>query len=371
MRIFNQKKILHISSHHTWRGGEQQVSYLIQGLRNYNCLQWVLCAEGNAMEAYCEHNGIPHYSYQNVFSKSFKNQKVLTDICERHQIDLIHVHDSHSHTLAFMSAVFGNERPIIVSRRVDFPLKDNYFSRKKYNHPSIKRYLCVSNKIKEVVSQGIEDISKIKVVHSGIDVSRFNPDRSKKILRKEYRIPDEKLLIGNVAAIADHKDYFTFVNTADILIRKNVDAVFMIIGEGVLDQDIRKYIGSKKLEDRIIMTGFRDDIPDILPEFDIFLFTSKTEGLGTSLLDAFACEVPVVTTNAGGIPEIVKHHVNGLMAEAGNAEQLAEYVLSIINNESLRERFITNAKKTLKDFSVEDMTEKTYRVYNEIFYNID
>lgn len=369
MKRFNEKKILHISSHRTWRGGEQQVSYLVNELQKYNCLQWILCAEGNAMEAYCEQNGIPHYSYQNVFRKSFKNQRILNDLCERHQIDLIHVHDSHSHTLAFMAALFGNERPIIVSRRVDFPVKDNFFSRKKYNHPAIRRYICVSNKIREVLEKDIEDKSKLRVVYSGIDVSRFQGKVNTHILHKNFGIPSDKLIIGNISAIADHKDHFTFVDTADILVRQGINAVFMIVGEGELDEEIRKYILSKNLEKHIIMTGFQDNIPDILPEFDVFLFTSKTEGLGTSLLDAFACRIPVVTTNAGGIPEIVSHEVNGLMAEVGDAEFLAQQTLRVLNDNHLREKLTENALKTLENFSSEKMAAETYKIYNEVFYN--
>jgi len=368
---YSEKRVLHISSHHTWRGGEQQVSYLIQGLRSFNCLQWVLCADGNAMEAYCEQNGIPHYSYEKVFRKSFKNQRILKDICERHNIDIIHVHDSHSHTLAFMAALFGNERPVVVSRRVDFPLKDNYFSKRKYNHPVIKKYISVSHKIKEILEEGVENKPIISVVHSGIDPEKFNPNHIAGILRKEFRIDPNKAIIGNVAAIADHKDYFTFVDTAELLIKKGLNVHFLIVGEGDLNDTIKKYISDKELQRHITMTGFRNDIASILPEFDVFLFTSKTEGLGTSILDAFACKVPVVTTNAGGIPEIVNNEFNGLMTEVGNSSELADNVVRVLENNDLRNTIINNALKSLQNFSVENMTNLTYGIYNEIFYNVD
>ena len=74
------------------------------------------------------------------------------------------------------------------------------------------------------------------------------------------------------------------------------------------------------------MTGFRKDIPKILPELDIFLFSSKTEGLGTSLLDAFACQVPVVATNAGGVPELIIHEKTGLLSPTKDPQSLAKNV---------------------------------------------
>ena len=104
----------------------------------------------------------------------------------------------------------------------------------------------------------------------------------------------------------------------------------------------------------------------ILPELDVFLITSKTEGLGTSILDAFISEVPVVATEAGGIPELVKDEETGLLAAVGDYKKLAEQVLRIVTDKKLAGLIRINAKKKAAQFSKREMAEKTLEVYREI-----
>jgi glycosyltransferase involved in cell wall biosynthesis len=114
------------------------------------------------------------------------------------------------------------------------------------------------------------------------------------------------------------------------------------------------------------MAGFRQNVPELLKELNVLLLTSKTEGLGTTILDAFASGVPVVATRAGGIPEIVEHKVSGLLADVGNARQLSQMVEMLTNNEDLRKNLVSNAKNKVKKFDYKLTAQKTLSVYNEI-----
>ena len=93
---------------------------------------------------------------------------------------------------------------------------------------------------------------------------------------------------------------------ADRFILNNENAHFVIIGKGPMENEIKSFSSKLKCSKNIHFVGFRNDVPDILGELNVFLITSKTEGLGTSILDALAAKVPVVATRAGGIPEIIK-----------------------------------------------------------------
>ena len=114
------------------------------------------------------------------------------------------------------------------------------------------------------------------------------------------------------------------------------------------------------------MTGFRQDIPQILPELDIFLITSKTEGLGTSILDALACNVPVVAAQAGGIPEIIIDQQTGLSAPVGDSTKLAQQVNYLLQNPVLKNQLIRNATKHLEAFTTATMANKTLNVYEKV-----
>jgi len=359
-------KILHFSSAKSWRGGEQQIAYLIEELEQLGVQQWIFCRKNSALADYCLLNNIRYLTYRRGFSVNPAIGLRFKKICSELRVDIAHLHDAHSHTFAYMSALLGNPTPYILSRRVDFRVQNSTLSLKKYNHSSIKKILSVSQKVQDVLSPAIRDSSKLKVVHSGIDLTRFSGMNTGK-LREELQLSKTTKLIANVAAIAPHKDYFTFVDTAAILVQQRSDLKFLIIGsDGGEAEKIKQYIQEKQLVQHFIFTGFRKDIPVILPEIDVFLFTSKEEGLGTSLLDALASRVPVVATNAGGIPEIIQHQKNGLLASIGDAHQLAKNVQILLTQPSLATSLVKQGKETVQQFSKKQTARKTMIVYKEV-----
>ena len=358
-------KILHLSSEKSWRGGEQQIAYLIGELSQQGVKNIVACRKNSAFESYCQTEDIPYYSLPFSNSLDIKTAAGLKKICRSESPSLMHLHSSKSHGVAVLSGWMGNPAPLVLSRRVDFPLKNNWLSRKKYNSLKIRKILCVSDAIKEIVQKSIAEPQKAVTVYSGIDLNKFS-SLAGNYLRSHYKIPENHYLVGNTSAIAPHKDYYTFVNTIEELEKNNLPAVYFIIGTGPLEQEIKAYAAAKGLEKKIIFTGFLNNLPEILPELDLFLMTSVTEGLGTSILDAFACKVPVVATAAGGIPEIVKHEETGLLAPVGNSHQLADEVLRLLQNPELRGKFTANAFERVKQFDKKITAAQTLEVYQQV-----
>lgn len=363
----SELKILHVSSAKTWRGGEQQIAYLVEELNKQGVRQWILCAKGSAMEAHCREEQIPFFTYPKRFSVNPAVGWRIRQLCLKNQVSLVHVHDSHSHTFACLAAtVFGIAVPVVLSRRVDFPIRKNVFSKWKYQHPAIRKIICVSRFIKKIMEADIIAKERLAVAHSGIDLQGFSFQNTN-ILHREFHLPKEIPIIANVAAIAPHKDYFTFVNTVEILVQKGLQAKFLIIGgDGGEKTSIENYIASKNLKQHISICGFRTDIPRILPEIELLLFTSKMEGLGTSLLDAFACKVPVVATAAGGVPEVVKHGETGLLAPVKAPQKLAHQVLTLLQNPSLKRKICKQASVAVKNFSISKTAFKTMEIYKEV-----
>jgi glycosyltransferase involved in cell wall biosynthesis len=350
----------------TWRGGEQQLAYLLEGLQKKALYQTVYCYKGSEIEKYCLTNNISVHTFHRSSAFNPLLLRDFTQLCQRLKIEIIHAHDAHGHTVAVLSAaLFRNRIPIVLSRKVDFPIKNNFFSRYKYNYPTIKKIICVSNKIEEILSKDLRNKQVLTTIYDGIDFLRFQAN-SNGILRKEFQISADEFIIGNIAAIASHKDYFTFVDVAKILLAKKIKAKFLIVGEGPERPQIEAYITENNLNNDIILTGFRHDISKILPEFDLLLFTSKTEGLGSSILDAYACKVAVVATQAGGIPEIVIHEQTGLLAPVQNAPLLAENVLKLLSQPDLKQKLVSQAFNFMQQFSKEKMADLTYNTYLKV-----
>lgn len=372
--------IVHLSTPKNWRGGEQQIAYLATELDQTNTIQQTILTPQNSslsdfIKNYTKEKTTTNLKVKELEGSSkFGQAKFLASFCKKNQVSIAHLHDAHAHTIAILSAVFfQNKTKFILSRRVDFPVKNNFFSKYKYNHSSIKKIVCVSDKIKEITAPSIKDKSKLITVHSGIDLSKFNNLKIKKnSLKQEYKLEKEIILIGNVAALAPHKDYITFLETAKILIprlkERDKKVRFLLIGkEDGSENEIQNWLKQNlEIKDYFILTGFRNDIPIILKELDIFLFTSQTEGLGTSILDAFASKVPVIATAAGGIPESVIDKKTGLLSKIKDAFSLAENVEKVLFDEELRNKLIRNATLHLQNFTKENTAKKTLEIYHSI-----
>lgn len=361
-------KILHVSTPNSWRGGEQQLAYLYEELQAKNTTQFILCRKNGELAKKGKSENWNIIESNKITAIDINFARKIKSICLKHNIDVIHTHDSHAHSFAILAiTIWGNKTPIVVSRRVDFAIKKTWFSKFKYNHPLVKKILCVSKAILEITAPDIVNKSILETVHSGINLTRFEgSNKDLGILRTEFNIKPETLIIGNVSAIAPHKDYYTFVDTVEILAKQKLNYHFFIIGTGPLESNIRAYVASKNLDSWITFTGFRNDIPKILPELDTFLITSETEGLGTSVIDAFACKVPVIATKAGGIPELVKHKETGLLAEIKDAKTLASNIVNIFSGTIDRAEMIKNQQQLLTQFTKEATAEKTLKAYYSI-----
>ena len=359
-------KVLHISTAKTWRGGEQQIAYLVEGLAKRRVEQLLFSPKGSSTEHHFLSRGMPHHCYQRRSPFDLPGALTLRRVCERNGIDLMHAHDSHAHSLIVLSsALCGNSVPGVVSRRVDIPVGEGVISQWKYNHASVRTIVCVSRFIADMIRSVIRGADRLKVVYSGVDLEKFSK-KFKPTLRKEYQLPENHILIGNVSAIAGHKDYRTFVEVAERLLRERLDATYFIVGgDGGEERMIRELVTAKGLEKRIIFTGFREDAPAILSELDLLLFTSKTEGLGTTVLDAFVAGTPVVATEAGGLPEIVRNRLTGLTAAVGDAAGLARSVQEVLSNSGLRTGLVSEARKFVQEFSKEKTAEQTLEIYRE------
>ena len=360
-------KILHVSTARSWRGGEQQIAYLVSELKEKSVCQVVCCVINSPLHKFCEANQVVVYSFPGRGVLDLKLARLIRNVCINESISIVHAHDSHAHSGAVLStSIFGNRTPVVISRRVDFAVSHNPFSNWKYNYPGIKKIICVSEKIRQIIENDIRDKNKLCVVYDGIDLNKFDRTKKYSSLHEEYKIESHIKLIGNASALADHKDYFTFVDTAELVLQKKPDTRFVIIGDGPEKRNIEKYIDGKKMGHAIFLAGFRKNVTQLLPELDVFLMTSATEGLGSIVLDSFAAGVPVVATEAGGIPEIVIHNKTGLLAPVKNAVMLSENVCAFLDDEKLCKKINQQSLVFVQNFSKKKMAMQTLDLYEDV-----
>src|SRR6185437_13169015 len=143
-------------------------------------------------------------------------------------------------------------------------------------------------------------------------------------------------IVGNVAALVPHKGQRHLIDAAARVVRRVPDARFVIAGEGELRASLERHIKEHRLEKHVFLAGFRPDVLSVHKAFDLFVMSSVTEGLGSSLLDAMACGKAIVATTAGGIPEAVVDRETGLLVPPRDPEAMARAIVALLTDERAR-----------------------------------
>lgn len=364
-------RLIHFTASTVWRGHEQKIVYLYEAFKDKGFVeqQWIICPEKSELyKAALERNlNVIPYEYKSEYDLKFAKQ--LKKIAIDNKIDIIFIHSSQAHTIAVLSAVFkGLKVPLVLCRTLIKKIDTNFLRKWKYNYPGIKKIICVSNPVVEKLKPAIKDHSRLTIVGSVTDIARFPKTTKTGLLHKEFNIPTEYQLVGNISAFVPVKDHITWVNAVEILVQKGIKAKYILIGDGPLEQEIRDLVATKGLQDDVIFAGFRKDVPQILPELDLFLFTSKNEATGSVMLEAYACHVPCVAANAGGVSEVLLHGETGYLAEVGNPADFAEKAALILQDKALQKKFIANGYDYLiENFTKDIISKKMFDELNEVY----
>ncbi|HEY0873031.1 MAG TPA: glycosyltransferase family 4 protein [Vicinamibacterales bacterium] len=360
---------LHIDTAQTWRGGQNQVLVTVLGLRAAGH-RAMLVAHSNGELRRRAAEGLELLPLAPRGEMDLSAAWRLSRAIKSLRPDVVHAHDPHAVAMAALALSMSSEgkrAPLVASRRVDFHLKKSALSRWKYNQVDL--FICASEAIRRMlIADGI-DAARTVTVHEGIDLARVAaaPETP---LHEQLFLPHGSLIVGNVAALVPHKGQKHLVEAAALVVRQVPDARFVIAGEGELRESLEHHIKHLGLEKHVKLAGFRPDILSLHKAFDIFVMSSVTEGLGTSLLDAMACGKPIVATAAGGIPEVVEHGKTGFVVRPRDHHAMADAIVRLLKDEALRRRMgeaglsLVSAK-----FSAEKMVEGTLAAYGTLAQN--
>lgn len=355
---------VHLDTARTWRGGQHQVLLTVTGLCEMGHPA-VLVAQGSGELTKRTAEGLRTVALNPSGEFDLQAGWQLYRILRSIQPDVVHVHDPMGVALMAMALKFQPRlapRPLIVaSRRVDFHLKKNAFSRWKYRHIDV--FIAVSGVIARMLVEDGIPAERIEVVHDGVPIGTIDKTPAADV-HKELWLPHGAPIIGNVAALVPHKGQKDLIAAAAKVVRAVPDARFVILGEGELRPVLEQQVKSLGLERHVFLPGFRPDALSLQKSFDIFVMSSITEGLGSAMLDALACGTPVVGTYAGGIPEAIEHGRTGLLVKPHHPDDLAAAIVRLLNDPALRARLGAAGRGHVETaFSVERMVEGTLAVY--------
>ena len=360
-------KLIQFTAFKGWRGHEQKIIYLYEAFRDYGYVkeQWIVCSPDSEIFRIATEKGLNVIGLDYKSEYDLKFAKKFKKLSDELGADLVFLHSSKAHTLAvFSKLLFGLKMPLVLCRTMIERVDTNFFRKWKYNYKGIKKIICVSQPVVDILKFAVKDHSRLSIVGSVTDVDKFIKTEKNGMLHREFGIPYDYKIIGNIAAFSPMKDHHTWINTVAELHKRGLKAKYILIGKGGLETEIRKMVADKGLQDEVIFAGFRTDIPQCLPEFDLLLFTSNNEPTGGVILESYACRVPVVASNAGGIPTILKDNETGFLARSGDPVDFANKVEALLYNGELREKFTKNGYDFLMKTSTKEVIAK--EMYDEL-----
>lgn len=362
-------RILHLDTEKTWRGGENQMRFLIQGLGEKGVEQWA--AAPSTSIAYLEKRwNCPTWALASGHPLDVRNWYQIHLLIQKHHIQLIDAHSAKAHNLALSVAQFHPDLKVIVHRRVDNPIKKQFFTRKKYLNPRVNHFVAISDAIAQMLRDYGVPSEKVSVVKSAVSAEIYqsiNRTEVRRALCQRLHLSTQTTLIGNASALSPQKGYETLLRAVAEMPSHFSKFKVLIAGDGELKSDLEKMSSELGLNDQVYFLGFLKNVPEFLSCLDILAIPSNNEGLGTVILDAILAGCCPVGSRVGGIPEIIIPDRTGLLIEPADHQKLAQHLVNLIQNPTLRETLVSGAKQHVKNnFSLQAMVEGNHQVYKKV-----
>ncbi|HEY5021271.1 MAG TPA: glycosyltransferase family 4 protein [Gemmatimonadaceae bacterium] len=349
----DKPRILHIDSGRSWRGGQRQVFLLAAGLRDLGYRVLVVAPAGSPLIRRAEHAGLPTYRLTLRSEWDIRAARELRAVAREWGANIVHAHDARSHSIARFALLGRRKTRLIVTRRVAFPPKQ---VRLKYRY-GVDAFIAISHAVKAVMVRAGIPANRIDVVHSGIPAPQVKRPRN---WRRERGWPASTVVCGIVGAMTQEKGLDMISGIArrlpgDVFRRTRL---VLLGGKGKGGTSVAGVEGFD--------AGFVEEIHDAIAGLDVLWHPSRSEGLGTSVIDAMAIGVPPIAFAVGGLPEVIEDGKSGILVPAGDVSAFMRAAAELITNEPLRARLGEGAKARAREFDSKRMIERTAEVYDRL-----
>jgi glycosyltransferase involved in cell wall biosynthesis len=354
--------VVHVASGREWRGGQRQVWLLARELQRGGLTnQVVVTGAGTELGFRLRQEGV------RVHEAPWRiglDPRVLLPIIQeiRGGGALLHAHDAHAVTLAGLCSLVSRV-PMVATRRVDFHLRRPGFWGRA------ARIIAISAAVADVLSEDGIQLERVVMVHSGIDLEAARQAEPLGI-REWLGLPQETMLACTVGALVPHKDHVTLLHAARRVASRFPALHWIIAGEGELRPVLEWLTSELDLTSRVHFLGQVAHPLRVIADADLYVMSSREEGLGTSVLDAMARGIPVASTSAGGLPEML-HDGAGILVPPRNPEALAGAVERILALPELRRSLVERASRAVERFSADRMAAEVRSVYRSCAPLID
>ncbi|MEJ2576501.1 MAG: glycosyltransferase family 4 protein [Gammaproteobacteria bacterium] len=357
-------RVLHVEAGRHLYGGARQVLYLLEGLARHG-VESVLAAPAGSEIAI---QASPHVRELRAIPMGgdldarllFRLRRLACEV----RPDLVHVHSRRGADLWGGLAARLTGTPAVLSRRVDNP-EPRWLVAVKYR--PYRRVITISEGIRQVLlAEGLPS-AKVICVPSAVRAEEYRRPCDRAAFRRALGIPATALLAGVMAQLIRRKGHRHLFAALPAVLRDHPGLHVVVFGQGPLRTALEREVALGGLAEHVHFLGFRDDLPDLLGCLDLVVHPADMEGLGVSLLQAAAAGLPLIGTRAGGIPEVVRDGMSGLLIDPGDVEALAQAMRRLLAEPELRARLGAGGRRLVAErFDVEAMVSGNIAVYRGV-----
>jgi glycosyltransferase involved in cell wall biosynthesis len=354
--------VLHVNTERGWRGGERQVLWLAEAMARAGHRPVIAARPGEPLALRAAARGLEVMPSAPFFEGDPVAAFALRRAIRQRDIQIVHAHSGHAVALGAL-ATLGTRARLVVSRHIEFRLRDNPATRWKYGRADA--IIAVASAVGAgLVANGVPE-SRVHVIQVGVDLARTVAPATASVLA-ELGATGSGPLVVQVAALVAHKDPFMFLR-AMVEVRREIPGVrALLVGDGPMRREVAAMCTALGLDDSVHLTGFREDADALIAAADVVTLSSNAEGLPTVLLDALAFGRPVAATAVAGLPDLIDDGVNGLVTPIGDHGALARAVVRILREPGLAQRLVAAGRSRILDFSMEHVAERTVAVYDAV-----
>jgi sugar transferase (PEP-CTERM/EpsH1 system associated) len=349
-------------------GMEQGVVTLLNGLRPEQVAGSV-CSFGAGIDSITErlHRRVPVH----VLGRRSGNDPMLVwrliRLLRREKPDIVHSHTWGTLCEGYLATRLARVRHFVHGEHGTLELRPRNLPIQRWVWGRADRVLSVSSKLADRMAEEVGfPHSRIQVVRNGADLTKFGII-ARTVARQSLEIPDTQFVIGTVGRLVPVKDQDTLLAALVYLRNAGVRCLALIAGEGPLRLGLETRARTLNLGSVLRFLGNRDDVDRVLAMLDVFVLTSVSEGLPNTILEAMASGLPVVSTNVGGVDELVENGKTGILVPPKNPEMLAAAVSTLARDPELRGRMgAEGQRKARAGFGLRRMLDEYQRFYLEL-----
>jgi len=350
-----------------WRGGQNQFLLLLKGLYERGHAAELLTAKGSLLGHRASKASIcVHYTSRDRLrlTAAVKMRELMSD----GRFDLVHVNESHALTAAWLARTHRRV-PLMISRRVGYPLRQNYFSRARFGAAS--QIIANSNWVAEQAIASGAAREKVTVIYEGVETPQHSNVEMRvelrDMVRAEWGVAGSEQLLGCAGVLLQDKGQEWAIRALAQVRDEFPNCRLLLAGDGAHRPQLEALVQELQLQDVVIFAGFLRNMEAFYRALDVFIFPALFEGLGTSLLAAMAYGIPSITYFGCALGEIVDNGKNALQVEPRNPDALASAIRSLFQDKPLAAQLgAAGREKVERVFSAERMVDETIRLYREV-----